>query len=426
MFNLILEDNSFWSKPEITVTICFLVLLAIVATSTYVYCNIIKLRNTTKTKHVELGLSHIQDEPYSLSNPWQQSLRENADNVDLAINLKDQLENIPYNTKREIGRNYFEIGVKIGNGNFGTVNKGILFGLYESSSKTTVAIKSVNGLGHRTELNDLMAEIKLMSYIDPHPNLVSLIGSCSSELKRDGNLWLLIEFCEHGDLQNYLKKNESKILSGKKNDPINSRSMLKWLFEIAKGMQYLEENKIMHGDLAARNILMADDPSNTNTPVAKVADFGLAKNFYDNATYEKARRELVPWKWMALEYLEDSYFTLKSDVWSYGVLLWEIMAFGRPPYGQQTYDEVLTKLKSGSTLTFPNRIKSGLSWSPKTLYDNLSKVCFIADPDRRCSFSEVVQIIQNLLSKKEKSQYRKIVTTYRKTIADLYLKNGMK
>merc|ERR1712020_59131 len=114
-----------------------------------------------------------------------------------------------------------------------------------------------------------------MSSIEPRPNLVSMIGSCSSELKSK-KLWLLIEFCEHGDLKEYLKNHKSAILSGSENEEINIKCLLKWLHDVAKGMQYLEERKIMHGDLAARNILMAESPKKSQIPLAKVADFGLA------------------------------------------------------------------------------------------------------------------------------------------------------
>ena len=120
-----------------------------------------------------------------------------------------------------------------------------------------------------------------MSSIDPRPNLVSMIGSCNSELKSEGKLYLLIEFCEHGDLQKYLKEHKTGILSGKEHDEINIKCLLKWLCDVAKGMQYLEENHIMHGDLAARNILLGENLINTQVPLAKVADFGLAKRFYD-------------------------------------------------------------------------------------------------------------------------------------------------
>ena len=187
-------------------------------------------------------------------------------------------------------------------------------------------------------------------------------------------------------------------------------------------MQYLEESKIMHGDLAARNILLAEDPSHKENLLAKVADFGLAKQFYENMNvYEKTNRLLVPWKWMALEYLQDDYFTLKSDVWSYGVLLWEIMAFGRQPYGHKEYDEVLDQLQSGYRLPFPNRVKDGLSWSPKSFYAEISNVCFIGEPTSRNSFSDVAHLIRNYLSGEENSQYRELTLIYRKTRAEKYL-----
>ena len=353
---------------------------------------------------------------------YQSRFEGNLGAVDPCKDLKSQVDNIPYNTKREIGRDRFKIGVKIGTGNFGKVYKGILTGLYESKSQTIVAIKSIVNEGSGNGFNDLLSEIKLMSYIKPHANLVSMIASCSSELQTHGQLRLLIEYCEHGDLQNYLKDNESRISSGNMRDAINSRCLLKWAYGIAKGMQYLEESNIMHGDLAARNILLAEDPSHKENLLAKVADFGLAKQFYKNMNvYEKTNRLLVPWKWMALEYLQDDYFTLKSDVWSYGVLLWEIMAFGRQPYGHKEYDEVLDQLQSGYRLPFPNRVKDGLSWSPKLFYAEISNVCFIGEPTSRNSFSDVAHLIRNYLSGEENSQYRELTLIYRKTRAEKYL-----
>lgn len=359
---------------------------------------------------------------------------ENTGVVASSEDLQEITTNNQGITKREVDRSSFTLGVEIGSGNFGKVYSGVLTGLYGTSSQTTVAIKSiqgteingltinVQGTTRSNEINDLLAEIKLMSKIKPHPNLVSLIGSCSSELETEGKLWLLMEFCEHGDLKSYLKENEKKILSGNENEALNSRCLLKWMYEVAKGMQYLEENKIMHGDLAARNILLSEDPTNGKTPLAKVADFGLAKAFYDYLRYDKRNRVLVPWKWMALEYLEEDFFTLKSDVWSYGVLLWEVLSFGRTPYGQQQYEEVLERLRSGYRLPCPDRIKVDSSWSPKDTYDTISPVCFIENPDMRHDFAGIVGLIENILLPKEKSQYRELVIAYRRVRAGNYLK----
>jgi len=367
----------------------------------------------------------------SVSNS-QLSFEGNADKIDLNADPKYQVQ--PYNTKREIKRSTFELKDEIGSGNFGKVNKGLLTGLYTDSSETTVAIKSINDLGHEQNLcsklqneqnlNDLLCEIKLMGRIKPHPNLVSMIGSCSSELEKHGELWLLIEFCEHGDLQSYLQNNKKTIAHGKESDQMNSRCLLKWSHGIAKGMRYLEQNHIMHGDLAARNILMSEDPLKSECHLAKIADFGLAKNFYGNITYEKKSRLMVPWKWMAIEYLKNDFFTLKSDVWSYGVLLWEILSFGGNPYGHQDHDEVMEKLDSGYRLPCPKDTALCTSWSPVSLYNKLSEVCFLRDPKERAAFSDVVKILEHYLSSNEKEYYEQISDVYDRIRAAKYLKMG--
>ena len=105
--------------------------------------------------------------------------------------------------------------------------------------------------------------------------------------------------------------------------------------------------------------------------VGKIADFGLSKKLYDNATYEKRSRNYLPWKWMAIEYLTDEYFTLSSDVWSFAVFFWEILAFGKEPYGQQEYNEVLKHLLKGNRLPCPNSAKNITTWSPQNLYKKI-------------------------------------------------------
>ena len=333
---------------------------------------------------------------------------------------------LSYDTKREISRSLFTVTDQLGSGNFGIVYKGELKELYGNDSKTTVAIKSVSGPPDGSEHRDFLQEIKIMSYINPHLNLVSMIGSCCSDTEKDREMWLIIEFCPHGDMRTFLVENRTQILSGNKDDSINSRCLINWAYEVSKGMEYLSENKIMHGDLAARNILLDDNLIQNGRPIAKIADFGLSKKFYYNKNYEKENRVLVPWKWMALEYLTRDYFTLTSDVWSFGVLLWEIFSCGRVPYGHKCYDQVLKNLERGDRLQCPKDIDVVTDWSPGNLYKDLSTVCFRQDPNERASFSCVVNMIEKDLTNEEKSVYQDLNSKYLDERAKKYIKLGQR
>ena len=168
----------------------------------------------------------------------------------------------------------------------------------------------------------------------------------------------------------------------------------------------------MHGDLAARNILLCEDPFETQYLVPKIADFGLSKRFGDQERYDKKARPYVPWKWMAIEFVKNNFFTLKSDVWSFAVVVWEILSFGKDPYLHQDLFTVINSLEQGYRLPFPSDSKDINSWTPKTLYNNLSNVCFVMDPENRASFSDVVDMIEKDLTKEEKEIHFKMNTIH--------------
>ena len=248
-----------------------------------------------------------------------------------------------------------------------------------------------------------------------------MLGSCTSGLDEKRELYLILELCDYGDLKQYLIQNKKKILSGEESQFVKSRCLILWSYDIAQGMQYLSANKIMHGDLAARNILLDGDPLQRGYLVARIADFGLSKKFYENVKYEKEARLFVPWKWMPFEYLKNDFLTLKSDVWSYGVLLWEIMSFGRIPYGHLDYNEILEKLEDGYRLTCPVEIKTISSWSPETLYQNASKTCFVEDLEERGTFSDILRILEEELWEEEKMCYKEMEESYQQIYAKTYL-----
>lgn len=363
--------------------------------------NIEKENNQSATPPALLERKHTKNDSNSLQIPENSRIRSS---------LKIQLHKILETSKQEIDIANIHIGDQIGSGNFGKVFKGTI---QDDSQSKTVAVKTISDENvNETELENIICEIKIMSSVDPHLNLVGMLASCSSEFQAQGKLWLLLEFCKYGDLKMFLQENRCRLSLANPNDELNNRCLIKWAHDIANGMEYLSSKEIMHGDLAARNIMMDENPLKGECPVAKIADFGLSKKFNDSLIYEKESRLFVPWRWMALEYLTESYFTLKSDVWSFGVLFWEILSLGKVPYGQQSYDEVLEGLKNGYRLHFPDNLEYINIWSPTALFSMLSEKCFKENPEDRSSFSEVVEIIRKELSEDEIFKYRTMNDAY--------------
>jgi serine/threonine protein kinase len=417
------QTSQYWKHGMIISIVVIITSFALLALFCKIRRNKSRNRNTFFDESVNFT-EYLNASSASRLSALQRKLQGNPCYIDTTKDIKDQADNLSFDSKREIHRSAFKLGTELGSGNFGEVHKGELVGLYDTESSTNVAIKSNRSLATENDLCNFLCEIKVMGFIKPHLNLVSMIGSCASELKELGKIYLIVEFCEHGDLREYIVDNKISILNGNDNDTLNSRRLLKWAYEAAKGMNYLAKNQIMHGDLAARNVLIAEGPMENYCPVAKVADFGLAKKFYTDVKYEKTSRMMVPWKWMAIEYLKDDFFTLKSDVWSYGVLFWEVLSFGRNPYGPQEFTEVLTKLEKGDRLTCPPGTKDITSWSAESLYREVSNACFIADYEKRAGFADVVTILEAHLTIEEKTLYNEMNEIYQSTKATNYMKIG--
>ena len=127
---------------------------------------------------------------------------------------------------------------------------------------------------------------------------------------------------------------------------------------------------------------------------------------------------------MAIEYLTREHFTLTSDVWSFGVVVWEILSFARIPYGHKEYDEVVEQLEAGYRLECPTDIKNVSTWSPKELFEEVTKLCFVEDPNDRATFSTVVKTIETNLSTEEMSFYEQLDKKYQSERCSNYLKFG--
>merc|ERR1719210_1233576 len=259
------------------------------------------------------------------------------------------------------------------------------------------------------------SKIKILASLELNLNLVNLLGSCTSNL-HNGDLYMLMEFCPHGNLKDFLIKHRQDFYSSVINNiavnDLDDRLFLKWAHSIAKGMEYLFKKKIMHGDLAARNILIGGlEGSDSDNFVAKISDFGLSKNFYDNYRYKKQIRD-VPWKWMAYEYLKDGIFSMKSDVWSYGVVIWEILSLGQEPYPGRTYDGIIKEFNEGFRLSCPQELRQ-LPWLEE-FYSKITEGCWQTETSKRFDFTKIVEIMEkDYLTSFELSQHQNLNEQYK-------------
>ena len=175
-------------------------------------------------------------------------------------------------------------------------------------AKTTTPQQTTGGAGSSPELTpelaDLLSEFHLLKDVS-HPNVVRLLGACTDP---GGPFLLLLEYCEHGSLRNYLRKARLSATSQGSALGLQPRDLLSFAWQISQAGAYLCEMKLVHRDLAARNVLVAAGQ------VCKVSDFGLTRDVYEGDTYFKTSKGRVPIKWMAPESLSDHVYTSKSDV----------------------------------------------------------------------------------------------------------------
>ncbi|XP_041836409.1 receptor tyrosine-protein kinase erbB-3a isoform X2 [Melanotaenia boesemani] len=219
----------------------------------------------------------------------------------------------------------------LGNGVFGSVHKGIWIPEGDTV-KLPVAIKTIHDrIGRQTfyKLTDHMIAMGRMNHI----NVVRTLGICPGE-----SLQLVTQLTNQGSLLEHVRNNKNKL---------SPQRLLNWCVQIAKGMNYLEENRIVHRNLAARNVLL------NNNFTAQISDYGIADLLYPDEKKYFYNEVKTPIKWMALESILFRRYTHQSDVWSYGVTIWEMMSYGTEPYALMRPQAVPDLLEKGERLSQP-------------------------------------------------------------------------
>ncbi|XP_053159761.1 macrophage colony-stimulating factor 1 receptor [Hemicordylus capensis] len=359
---------------------------------------------------------------------------------------------LPYNEKWEFPRNNLQFGKTLGAGAFGKVIEATAFGLGKEDSVLKVAVKMLKSTANTDEQEALMSELKIMSHLGHHENIVNLLGACT----HGGPVFVITEYCPYGDLLNFLRKKAERLITqdltlessldsttadykniylakkyvrsdsglgshtvdtylemrpvtasatvpakGKSSEsaeekddshPLDLHDLMQFSNQVAQGMDFLASKNCIHRDLAARNVLVADGR------VAKICDFGLARDIMNDANYVVKGNARLPVKWMAPESIFECVYTVQSDVWSYGILLWEIFSLGRSPYpGMKVNSDFYRMVKQGYHMARPD-------FAPDDIY-NIMKACWNLEPTHRPTFSQICTFIQKQLDASKEQDY---------------------
>uniref|UniRef100_A0A670YJX2 receptor protein-tyrosine kinase n=1 Tax=Pseudonaja textilis TaxID=8673 RepID=A0A670YJX2_PSETE len=273
----------------------------------------------------------------------------------------------------------------IGKGHFGSV----YHGTYIDSSQREIrcAVKSLNRITDLEEVEEFLKEGILMKSFH-HLHVLSLIGIT---LPKEGLPLVVLPYMRHGDLRHFIR-------SEQRNPTV--KDLIGFGLQVARGMEYLAQKKFVHRDLAARNCMLDE------TYTVKVADFGLARDIFDKEYYsiQKHRRAKLPVKWMALESLKTQKFTTKSDVWSFGVLMWELMTRGASPYPEVDPYDITCYLLQGRRLPQPE-------YCPDSLYTIMLN-CWTPSPEERPTFSSLIEEVEHIVACLKGDHYINLNVTY--------------
>ncbi|XP_046963627.1 tyrosine kinase receptor Cad96Ca isoform X1 [Vanessa cardui] len=320
---------------------------------------------------------NMWDRPRAYSNRY-----ESWDNNHLQLSEETTISKEEPRDEWEFPRHRIRIFNIVGEGAFGQVWRAQAIDIDGKKGEQTVAVKTLKENASEKEKTDLIQELTVMKNLGTHPNVVRLIGCCTEKEPT----FVIMEFVSLGKLQQFLRDSRAERHYGNTHGGsqfLTSRDLTHFAFQVARGMDFLSSKGIIHRDLAARNVLITEERT------CKVADFGFARDVAGTHVYERKSDGRLPIRWMAPESLYDDIFSVKSDIWSFGVLLWEIVTLGSTPYPGLSAGDVMRKVREGHRLEKPEHCR-------RELY-NIMYYCWEAEPTSRPDFKEVVGMLERLL-----------------------------
>ncbi|XP_051245917.1 protein tyrosine kinase 2aa isoform X3 [Dicentrarchus labrax] len=284
----------------------------------------------------------------------------------------------------EIQRDRIELGRCIGEGQFGDVHQGV----YNSPDKPAlnVAIKTCKNCTSDSVREKFLQEALTMRQFD-HPHIVKLIGVIT-----ENPVWIIMELCTLGELRSFLQVRKYSL---------DLATLILFAYQLSTALAYLESKRFVHRDIAARNVLVS------SVDCVMLGDFGLSR-YMEDSSYYKASKGKLPIKWMAPESINFRRFTSASDVWMFGVCMWEILMYGIKPFQGVKNNDVIGRIENGERLAMPPQC-------PPTLYSLMTK-CWSYDPSKRPRFTELKTQLSTILEEEKLQQEERLRMEMRRQV----------
>ncbi|XP_034467476.1 focal adhesion kinase 1-like isoform X14 [Hippoglossus hippoglossus] len=279
---------------------------------------------------------------------------------------------MPSTRDYEIQRDRIELGRCIGEGQFGDVHQGVY--ISPENPALSVAVKTCKNSTSDSVREKFLQEALTMRQFD-HPNIVKLMGVIT-----ENPVWIIMELCTLGELRSFLQVRKYSL---------DLATLILYSHQLSTALAYLESKRFVHRDIAARNVLVS------TVDCVKLGDFGLSR-YMEDSSYYKASKGKLPIKWMAPESINFRRFTTASDVWMFGVCMWEILMYGIKPFQGVKNNDVIGRIENGERLAMPPQC-------PPTLYSLMTK-CWSYDPSKRPRFTELKTQLSTILEEEKLQQ----------------------